>query len=164
MVLERLLWRMTCPKQSLHEPCEFPCLDSCQKRFLWANKEVDLVPHPSCAPSRRCREVFSGIWSRSLDLFLRVTQAWFRSHSHRAEWKMDTGICKVINLVNWTSSTPAFPSHAQIASPVLRMKSTQSFSELLLPIPTAYPAVLLPLATSDVWVSSATTLEDALWC
>ena len=28
------------------EPCEFPSLDSCQKRFLWAQKEVDLAPHP----------------------------------------------------------------------------------------------------------------------
>ena len=28
------------------EPCKFPSLDSCQKRFLWAHKEVDLAPHP----------------------------------------------------------------------------------------------------------------------
>ena len=27
------------------EPREFPSLDSCQKRFLWAHKEVDLAPH-----------------------------------------------------------------------------------------------------------------------
>ena len=27
------------------ESCEFPSLDICQKRFLWAHKEVDLVPH-----------------------------------------------------------------------------------------------------------------------
>ena len=27
------------------EPCKFPSLDSCQKRFLWTHKEVDLVPH-----------------------------------------------------------------------------------------------------------------------
>ena len=26
------------------EPCKFPSLDSCQKRFLWAHKEVDLTP------------------------------------------------------------------------------------------------------------------------
>ena len=28
------------------EPCKFPSLDSCQKRFLWTYKEVDLAPHP----------------------------------------------------------------------------------------------------------------------
>ena len=28
------------------EPCKFSSLDSCQKRFLWAHKEVDLAPHP----------------------------------------------------------------------------------------------------------------------
>ena len=28
------------------EPCEFPSLDSCQKRFLWTHKEVDHAPHP----------------------------------------------------------------------------------------------------------------------
>ena len=28
------------------EPCKFLSLDSCQKRFLWTNKEVDLAPHP----------------------------------------------------------------------------------------------------------------------
>ena len=28
------------------EPCEFPSLDGCQKRFLWTHKEVDLAPHP----------------------------------------------------------------------------------------------------------------------
>ena len=25
--------------------CELPSLDSCQKRFLWAHKEVSLGPH-----------------------------------------------------------------------------------------------------------------------
>ena len=28
------------------EPCKFPSLDSCQKRFLWTHKEVDLAPQP----------------------------------------------------------------------------------------------------------------------
>ena len=27
-------------------PCKFPFLDSCQKRFLWTHKEVDLALHP----------------------------------------------------------------------------------------------------------------------
>ena len=28
------------------EPCKFPSLESCQKRFLWTHKEIDLAPHP----------------------------------------------------------------------------------------------------------------------
>ena len=28
------------------ELCKFPSIDSCQKRFLWTNKEVDLPQHP----------------------------------------------------------------------------------------------------------------------
>ena len=28
------------------EPCKFPSLDSCQKRFLWTHKGVDLSPRP----------------------------------------------------------------------------------------------------------------------
>ena len=28
------------------EPCKFPSLDSCQKKFLWTRQEVDLAPHP----------------------------------------------------------------------------------------------------------------------
>ena len=28
------------------EPCKFSPLDSCQKRFQWTHKEVDLAPHP----------------------------------------------------------------------------------------------------------------------
>ena len=28
------------------EPCKFPSLDSCQKRFLGTEEEVDLAPHP----------------------------------------------------------------------------------------------------------------------
>ena len=28
------------------KPCKFPSLDSCQKRFLWTHKGVDLAPRP----------------------------------------------------------------------------------------------------------------------
>ena len=31
---------------SFPEPCEFPSLDSCQKRFLWTHKRVHLAPQP----------------------------------------------------------------------------------------------------------------------
>ena len=30
----------------MSESCEFPSLGICQKRFQWADKETDLVPHP----------------------------------------------------------------------------------------------------------------------
>ena len=30
----------------MSEPFKCPSLDSCQKRFLWTHKEVDLAPHP----------------------------------------------------------------------------------------------------------------------
>ena len=32
--------------RDMPEPCEFPSFDSCQKKFLWTNKEVDLPQHP----------------------------------------------------------------------------------------------------------------------
>ena len=30
----------------MFEPRNFPSLDSCQKRFLWTHKEVNLAPYP----------------------------------------------------------------------------------------------------------------------
>ena len=30
----------------ISEPCKFPSLDSCQKKFLWTHKEVDLAAQP----------------------------------------------------------------------------------------------------------------------
>ena len=32
--------------RDMPEPCELSSLDSCQKRSLWTNKEVDLAPNP----------------------------------------------------------------------------------------------------------------------
>ena len=32
--------------RDMPEPFEIPSLDNCRRRFLWANKEVDLAPHP----------------------------------------------------------------------------------------------------------------------
>ena len=29
----------------MFKPCKFPSLDSCERRFLWTHKEVDLAPH-----------------------------------------------------------------------------------------------------------------------
>ena len=38
---------------NMPEPCKFPFLDSCQKRFLWTHEEVDLAPHPDVGPALR---------------------------------------------------------------------------------------------------------------
>ena len=35
------------------EACKFMSLDSCQKRFLWTYKEVDLAPHPVIAVTQK---------------------------------------------------------------------------------------------------------------
>ena len=35
------------------EPCKFPSLDICEKRFLWTHKEVDLAPYPVAGPLLR---------------------------------------------------------------------------------------------------------------
>ena len=59
------------------EPCKFPSLDSCQKRFLWTHKGVDLAPHPvvkSCAPSRRCGEFPQAFSFEGLDPCLRISK------------------------------------------------------------------------------------------
>ena len=32
--------------RDMSEPCESPSVDSSQKRYLWAHKEVDLAPQP----------------------------------------------------------------------------------------------------------------------
>ena len=37
----------------MSEPCKFLSLDSCQKRFLWTHKEVDLAPHPVIAVTQK---------------------------------------------------------------------------------------------------------------
>ena len=31
---------------NMPKPCQFPSLDSCQRRFLCTHKRVDLAPHP----------------------------------------------------------------------------------------------------------------------
>ena len=54
------------------EPCKFPSLYSCQKRFLWTHKEVDLAPQPSgwsYAPSRRWVEIPQMLDFNSLGLY-----------------------------------------------------------------------------------------------
>ena len=63
--------------RDMPEPCEFPSLDSCQKRFFWARKEVDVALHPFAAflLQERDAEKFPQARGRqSLDLLLRVSK------------------------------------------------------------------------------------------
>ena len=57
-------------------PCEFPSLDSCHRRLLWAHKEGDLATHLVVGPILQVEDAkqFSQLVSKfdSLDPFLRV--------------------------------------------------------------------------------------------
>ena len=59
------------------EPCEFPSLDSCQKRFLRAHKEVDLAPYPVVGVVLRVKDAKKfpqALGFESPDLFFRVSK------------------------------------------------------------------------------------------
>ena len=59
------------------EPCKFPSLDSCQKRFLWINKEVDLAPHPVLGVMLEVGDVEKSphaLSFKSLDHFVKVSK------------------------------------------------------------------------------------------
>ena len=59
------------------EPCKCPSLDSCQKRFLWTYKKVDLAPHPvvglvlQAGDTEKFRHALG---FESLDSFFRVSK------------------------------------------------------------------------------------------
>ena len=67
MVLERV--------SDMPEPCKFLSFDSCQERFLWTQREVDLALNPvnglvlQVEDTEKCPHVLG---FKSLDLFLRV--------------------------------------------------------------------------------------------
>ena len=48
------------------KPCQFPCLDSCQKSFMWTHKKVHLAPHPLIGLVLHVRgaDVCLGTWSQ----------------------------------------------------------------------------------------------------
>ena len=65
---------MTC---DMPEPCKFPSVDSCQKRFMWTQKEVDLAPHSVVGLVLQVgnRKKFPhALRFESLDPFLRVSK------------------------------------------------------------------------------------------
>ena len=47
-------FRETVVPCDMPESCKFPSLDSCQKRFLWTHKDVDLPPHPVVGKQAGC--------------------------------------------------------------------------------------------------------------
>ena len=50
---------------NMPEPCKFPSLDSCQKRFLWTHKKVDLAQQPVVGlllQAGSCEQVSSVTW------------------------------------------------------------------------------------------------------
>ena len=72
------------------EPCKFPSLDSCQKRFPWTHKEADLAPHPAVGlvlqvgDAEKSPQIFG---FKSLDPFFQGQRARsvFYSHTGRME-------------------------------------------------------------------------------
>ena len=58
------------------EPYMFPSLDSCQKRFLWTHKEVDLAPRPVVdlvLQAEDAEKFLHALGFKSLDAFFRVS-------------------------------------------------------------------------------------------
>ena len=71
------------------EPRKFPSLDSCQTKFLWNHKAVDLAPRPVIGlvlQSRRYEEVSSSTWFRKSGSIFQSQQAGSMFHSHRGGW------------------------------------------------------------------------------
>ena len=71
------------------ELCKFPSLDSCQKRFLWTYKAVDLSPHPVVGLELQvgdAKKFLRALGFESLDSFF-SQQAGSMFHSHRGGWR-----------------------------------------------------------------------------
>ena len=59
------------------ETGKFPSLDSCQEKFLWTYKEVDLAPHPVVGVVLQVGDTEKfpqALGYKSLDLFFRVSK------------------------------------------------------------------------------------------
>ena len=69
----------------MSEPCKFPSLVNCQKRFLWTHREVDLAPHSVAGLALEVgdTETFpQALGSEGLEPFSQSQQAGSMSHSH----------------------------------------------------------------------------------
>ena len=77
-VLERLSWGVTCPNHA-----SFSLLTVARRVDPQGRWSCSAPSRWSCAPSRRCREVSSGIWFRRPGSFFKSRQAESTFHSHR---------------------------------------------------------------------------------
>ena len=71
------------------EACKFPSLDSCQKRFLWTHKGVDLAPQPVIClvlQAGDAKKFPQAPGFEGLDPFL-SQQARCTLHSHGGGWR-----------------------------------------------------------------------------
>ena len=80
MVLERLLWHVTCLNHLNFLLLTVARRDFCgpTRQFIWSASG-----YLSCAPGRRCREVSSGTWSRKPGFFPQSQQGRSISSSRR---------------------------------------------------------------------------------
>ena len=80
------------------KPCKVPSVDSCQKRFLWALKEVDLSPHPSVGLVLQVGD--SEKFPHALVLKAWIL-SWSRFHMHRGGWRfVELGLaCKADDVI-----------------------------------------------------------------
>ena len=76
--------------RGMPEPREFPSLDSCQKKFLWANKVVDLAQHQVVGlvlQGGNAEKFSSGNWFRKPGSFSQSQQTGCMSHNQRGGWR-----------------------------------------------------------------------------
>ena len=70
--------------RAMTEPCKFPSLDSCQKKFLWTHKEVDLALHTVIGLVLQVRDTEKFPQAHGLEC--KSQEAESISHSHGAGW------------------------------------------------------------------------------
>ena len=97
--------------RNVHQPHEFPSLDSCQKFPCWPSMKLNF-PHThfwSCAPTRRCGEVSFGTRIRLLEFTSRVhvSQQWVRIETTKELYNLNmfselTALLRKI-LLSWPS-------------------------------------------------------------
>ena len=119
----------------LPEPCKIPSLDSCQKRFLWTHKEVDLARHPLVGlvlPVGETQKFPHALGFESLDpfffFFFQSQQAGSILHSHRGGWRWQE-ICRA-KLMKLHCQILLSLAIAAIAEAILMWTSAQQVASL----------------------------------
>ena len=72
--------------RNISQSCQFPSLDTCQKRFLYMHKEIDLALVGLVFQKEDAEKFPQACGFKSLDPFL-SQRAGSMSHSHRGGWK-----------------------------------------------------------------------------